>query len=331
MRYTRLPGTSIEVSVIAMGSWALSGDMTWGDQSQADSVDAARAALDAGINFFDTAPGYGDGLSEQRLGQGLAGVRQRAVIATKIGPDAMTREGLVASVERSLVNLETDYIDLLQIHWPSRSVPLAETWSALESLSRAGKVRAIGVSNFGVHDLAELVALGQPTTNQLPYSLLSRAVEYELTGACERNGIGVLCYSPLLWGLLADKYQNADEVPAGRARSRHFAPGRPHIRHTESGCEAETFQALATIRSIARRLERPMSELAVAWLLHQPSVTSVLTGIRNAPQAAANARAADLRLDRATLDELAHATEPVKTALGSNPDLWQSGANSRFR
>src|SRR5688572_12606421 len=185
MRYTFLPGTDIRVSVIAMGCWALAGDMTWGDQSEADSIAAVRAALDAGITFFDTAPGYGDGLSERRLGKGLAGLRERAVIATKVGPDAMRGPDLVASVERSLGYLGTDYVDLLQIHWPSRDVPLTETWAALERLREQGKTRAIGVSNFGALDLSDALALGaRPVTNQLPYSLLSRAVEFEIQPEC---------------------------------------------------------------------------------------------------------------------------------------------------
>jgi aryl-alcohol dehydrogenase-like predicted oxidoreductase len=331
MRYTVLPGTDLRVSVIAMGCWALAGDSTWGEQSEADSVAATRAALDAGINFFDTAPGYGDGLSEQRLGKGLHGLRERAVVATKLGPDAMRPEALVASLERSLRNLGMDHVDLLQIHWPSRDVPFAETWGALERLREQGKTRALGVSNFGPRDLAELTRSGVPVTNQLPYSLLSRAVEYELVPACSRQGIGILCYSPLLWGLLAGTYRSADEVPAGRARSRHFAPTRSQTRHGEAGCERETFEALARIRALAERLALPMSDLAVAWLLHQPGVTGVLAGIRRADQAQANARAADVQLDAATLAELDAATDAVKRALGSNPDLWQSGSASRYR
>jgi aryl-alcohol dehydrogenase-like predicted oxidoreductase len=283
-----------------MGSWALAGDMAWGDQSESDSLAAARAAVEAGINFFDTAPGYGDGLSERRLGQGLAGLRDQVVIATKIGPDAMRTDAVVASVERSLRNLRTDYIDLLQIHWPSREVPLAETWAALEALRRQGKVRHLGISNFGLLDLAEVLALGQPVTNQLPYSLLARAIEYEIAPACADARVGLLCYSPLLWGLLAGTYQNADEVPEGRARSRHFSPARKLIRHREPGCEGETFEAIAGVRSEAARLGVPMSDLAVAWLLHQPNVTSVLTGIRRPEQAAANARAAAMKLDADT-------------------------------
>jgi aryl-alcohol dehydrogenase-like predicted oxidoreductase len=331
MRYTTLPGTELRVSVIAMGSWALAGDMAWGDQSEKDSIAATRAAVDVGISFFDTAPGYGDGLSEQRLGRGLQGLRDRVVVATKIGPDAMRAGAVAASVERSLGHLGTDYIDLIQLHWPSREVPIEETLGALEGLRQQGKVRAIGVSNFGPQDLAGALAVGKPTTNQLPYSLLSRAIEFEILPACERAKVGVLCYSPLLWGLLAGSYESADSVPDGRARSRHFSPARKLIRHKEPGCEAETFQALHEIRGVAERLGVPMSDLAVAWLLHQPGVTGVLTGIRRPEQAGANAQAADLDLDAATLAELDRITLPVKRALGDNPDLWQSGENSRYR
>ena len=331
MRYTTLPGTDLRVSVIAMGSWALAGDMAWGDQSEADSLAAAQAAVDVGINFFDTAPGYGEGLSEQRLGQGLEGLRQRVVIATKVGPDSMRAPAVAASVERSLRYLRTDYIDLIQIHWPSREVPLSETLEALEALKQQGKVRAIGVSNFGALDLGEALTLGVPVTNQLPYSLLSRAIEYQIVPACARAGVGVLCYSPLLWGLLAGSYSSPDAVPDGRARSRHFAPTRKLTRHQEAGCERETFQAIADVSAIASRLGVSMARLAVAWLLHQPQVTSVLTGIRRPEQAVANAEAATLELDAQTLAALAAATEPVKRALGENPDLWQSGQSSRYR
>lgn len=331
MRYTTLPGTDFRVSVIAMGSWALAGDMAWGEQSENDSVAAARAAVDHGINFFDTAPGYGDGLSEQRLGLGLEGLRQKVVLATKIGPDAMAAGKVAESVERSLRHLRTDFIDLLQIHWPSRSVPMAETLGALEALKRQGKVRAIGLSNFGALDLADALAITQPTTNQLPYSLLSRAIEFDIMPACARAGVGVLCYSPLLFGLLAGGYERPDQVPDGRARSRHFSPQRKLIRHKEAGCEEATFQAIADVRRIAGRLSVAMSDLAVAWLLHQPGVTAVLTGIRRPEQAGANVKAAKLALDAATLAELDRVTEPVKRALGNNPDLWQSGADTRFR
>ena len=334
MRYTTLPGTSLRVSVIAMGSWALAGDMAWGDQSEQDSLEATRAAVDVGINFFDTAPGYGDGLSEKRLGKGLDGLRHKVVIATKIGPDSMRQAAVVASVERSLANLNTDYIDLIQIHWPSREVPLEETLGALDALKQAGKVRAIGVSNFGKQDITQSLAtagVGKPVTNQLPYSLLSRSIEYDVVPACKAGGVGILCYSPLLWGLLAGTYAKADDVPDGRARSRHFSSTRKLTRHKEAGCEHETFRALDQIRGLAERVGVSMSDLAVAWLLHQPMVSAVLTGIRRPQQAVANSRAAGIELDAATQEELLRVTEPIKAALGNNPDLWQSGDSSRFR
>jgi aryl-alcohol dehydrogenase-like predicted oxidoreductase len=331
MRYTTLPGTDLRVSVIAMGSWALAGDMAWGDQSESDSLDAARAAVEAGITFFDTAPAYGDGLSEQRLGQGLLGLRQQVVLATKIGPDSLRAAGVIRSVERSLVHLRTDYIDLLQIHWPSREVPLSETLEALEGLKRQGKIRHVGVSNFGPRDLASALEVAVPVSNQLPYSLLARAIEYEVVPACVQAGVGVLCYSPLLWGLLAGTYASADEVPDGRARSRHFSPARKLIRHQEAGCERETFEAIGAIRALAAELGVSMSDLSVAWLLHQAGVSSVLTGIRRSDQATRNARAAELRLTPEVLADLERVTDPVKRALGANPDLWQSGESSRYR
>lgn len=331
MRYTQLPGTDIKVSSIAMGCWALCGDANWGPQSVEDSVSAVRAAFDAGITFFDTAPGYGGGVSEQRLGQGLADFRHEVIVATKVSPENLAPDKLEESLNQSLRDLQMDHVDLLQIHWPNRDIPLAETWGALEQLRASGKVRALGVSNFGRLDLADAVAHGRPCVDQVPYSLLSRAVEYEIAPACEKASVGILCYSPLLWGILTGKYSQLEDIPPHRARSRHFSCKGELARHTEPGCEQELFTALSAIETIARRLQLPMSDLAVAWLLHQPAVTAVLSGIRTADQATSNARAADVQLDEDTLEELNKATYPVKRALGANPDLWQSEPNARFR
>ncbi|MHB9046056.1 MAG: aldo/keto reductase, partial [Pirellulales bacterium] len=220
MRYTTLPTTEIRVSVVAMGCWALAGDSTWGPQDEAESIEAVHAALDAGINFFDTAEMYGAGLSEQRLGRALVGRRDEAVIASKFNGEHMAPKDVVAACERSLRNLQTDRIDLYQIHWASHTVPLADTWAELLRRRDEGKVRAIGVCNFGAGDLAELLAIGRPVTDQLPYSLLTRAIEYEVLPRCRQRGVGVLCYSPLLLGLLSGKYADADSVPDGRARTR---------------------------------------------------------------------------------------------------------------
>jgi myo-inositol catabolism protein IolS len=331
MKYTNLHGTELNVSRIAMGCWALAGDMTWGPQEEEASVVAVNAALDAGINFFDTAEMYGNGLSEQRLGKALAKRRSEAVIASKFNPDHNDPVELTAACERTLNYLQTDYIDLYQIHWPSRTVPLEDTWTTLLKLKDQGKVREIGVCNFGTGDLGDVLKLGRPVTNQLPYSLLMRAIEFAILPTCAQKEMSILCYSPLLLGLLTGKYTSADEVPDGRARLRHFSTDRPQARHGEAGCEAETFTAIGKVVEVSQRLGQSPANVALAWLLHQDGVASVLNGIRTEEQASQNVAAAELTLDAEILAELNQATEPVKQALGPNPDMWQGAAESRFR
>jgi len=334
MRTITLPNTDLQVSVIAMGCWALAGDNVWGEQPQDLTDSAVAAALDLGINFFDTAEMYGYGAADAALGHALRGRRDRAVIASKIRPQDMARQSVIEACERTLQRLQTDHLDLYQIHWPSREVRLEETWDAMQSLKQQGKVRALGVCNFGPADLAALDAVAAPgevATDQVAYSLLSRMIEHEILPAAQQRGLGVLAYSPIMQGLLADKYMDADEVPAPRARTRHFSTDRPLARHGEGGCEAETFAAISAIRDIARKLDRPMSDLALAWLLHQPAVTSVLVGIRTPEQARRNAAPLDLALDADTLARLDEATRPVKDALGPNADMWQPADQSRIR
>jgi myo-inositol catabolism protein IolS len=328
MRYRKLGRTDISVSAICLGCWALIGDDTWGHQDREESLATVRAALDAGISFFDTAPGYGDGDSEELLGRALADVRRDVVIATKVSRGQLAPGDAVRSCERSLRLLKTDVIDLLQVHWPSADVPLAETLGAMERLREAGKVRAIGVSNFGASWLGELRLLGRAETNQVNYSLLFRAVEHEVRPICLEEEIGILCYSPLCQGLLTGKFAGPDDVPDGRARSRLFSKDRPQARHDEPGCEAEAFRAVAEVRRIAASVGRPAGRVALAWVLAQPGVTSAIAGARSPAQVRENALAADLSLDRETLDGLAAATDEVKTRLGPNIDMWQTDSRA---
>jgi len=328
MQYRKLGRTDIEISTVAMGCWAIVGDFTWGEQDEADALAAIDAAFDAGINFFDTAPAYGDGYSEQLLGRALRGRRDRAVLATKVSRGDLRPDDVTRSVHDSLRRLDTDRIDLIEIHWPDWDVPLDETLSALAELKGEGKVRAIGVSNFGTVDLTGALRLERIETNQLCYSLLARAIEYDVQPLCVEQEVSILCYSPLAQGLLTGKFHTPDDVPDTRARTRHFSRRRPHTRHEEDGCETEVFDAVASIRHLAGR---PMAELALAWALHQDGVTSVLAGARNPRQIEQNARAADLTLDDAVLLELNAASESVKQALGPHPDIWQNPESSRMR
>jgi len=324
VQYRKLGRSEVEVSTVAMGCWAIVGDATWGPQEEADSVAAIEAALDAGITFFDTAEGYGDGYSEELLGRVLAGRRQRVVIASKVSPANLRAPDVKAACEASLKRLRTDYVDLYQIHWPNPDVPIEETLGALAELKAEGKIRLVGCSNFGPRDLSELLASGRAEVDQLAYSLLWRAIEHEIQPLCVAHGVSILAYSPLAQGLLTGKFRTADEVPEGRARTRHFSSRRPGTRHGEPGAEKETFQAVEAVRAISREIARPMAEVALAWLLSRPAVASVLAGARNADQVRINAAAADLELCPDVLKRLTDATEGLKKRFGANADMWQS-------
>jgi aryl-alcohol dehydrogenase-like predicted oxidoreductase len=312
-----------------MGCWAIVGDSTWGAQEEGDAIAAIRASLDAGVNFFDTAEAYGDGYSEELLAKALKGRRDEAVLASKVSPNHLDAATLRERCETSLRLLDTDRIDLYQVHWPSRQVPLADALETLEALRAEGKIRALGVSNYGKQDLTELLGAGRVESDQLCYSLLFRAVEHDVQQVCVDNDLSLLCYSPLCQGLLTGKFASAGEVPEGRARTRLFSKDRPQSRHREPGCEAELFAALAEVRRICEAVGRPMSEVALAWLLAQPGVTSVIAGARNAEQARANARAGDLELPPTVVAQLSAATEVVKQKLGPNADMWQTESRMR--
>lgn len=330
MKYRTLAGTDIEVSAVAFGCWAIAGGFNWGHQEESDSIEALRSAYDAGFTLFDTAEGYGDGHSEKLLSKALSDVRDTIVIATKVSPSNFAPDSLRKACERSLRNLETDRIDLYQLHWPNRDIPFEETLGILEELKKEGKVREYGVSNFGTHDLGQCLETEYHVcTNQIAYSLLFRAIEYEILPLCVKEDISVLCYSSLMQGLLTGKFIGPDEVPENRSRTRHFACSRPNARHSEQGAEAETFSAIKEIRQIADELGEPMADVSLAWLVGQEGVASVIVGARNADQAQRNARSGDLILPQEVLDRLSIVTDELKQKLGPSPDLWQS--ESRIR
>ncbi|MCY3902183.1 MAG: aldo/keto reductase [Caldilineaceae bacterium] len=328
MEYRDLGGSDgLRVSAIALGCWPFAGGDVWGEQEDADSIAAVRAALDEGINFFDTAEGYGR--SEEVLGRGLKGRRGAAVVATKVSAGNLDPPELLRACERSLKALQTDYIDLYQIHWPNWDVPLEGTVGALERLQEQGKIRAYGVCNFAVRDLSEMVELGRCLSDQLPYSLAWRGIERAVLPLCRGNGIGVICYSPLAQGVLTGRYAHADEVPAGLARTRLYSQERPMSEHGEPGCEDVLFRAVAEIREIAAELGEPMAAVSLAWLRQQEGVTSLLVGARNAEEVRRNLPSLELRLAVEVIQRLARATEALKEALGESLDMWF--APSRMR
>ena len=322
MEYKQLGSSGIEVSELALGCWPFAGGDAWGEQSDADSISAVHACLDAGVNFFDTAEGYGDGRSETVLGRALEGRRPDAVIASKVSPDNLSPERLEEACDGSLSRLGTDVIDLYLIHWPNHDVPIAETLGALGTLVDKGKVRAIGVCNFGVEDLGGLLKVGQIEVNQLPYNLLWRPIEHEILPESRKHGIGLMTYSPLMQGLLTGRYGHPDEVPDGIARTRHFASSRPLAVHGEPGMEDELFEVIAGFRGFCEGLGQPMAHVALAWVRAREGVTSLIVGARNADEVAMNLPAFELELSSDAVAELDRLTEGIKRNLGPSPDMW---------
>ncbi len=318
----------MKISSVCLGCWALVGDATWGSQEKDDSIATIRAAVDVGINFFDTAEFYGTGYSEQILGEALGADRDKVIIGSKFIKGAKAEE-ITAACERSLTNLGTDYIDLYHIHWPNRNVPFAETVRALEDLKSAGKVRHLAVCNFGPADLSDILDLMVPSVNQLPYNLLWRAIEFEVLPASLAAEVPITCYSPMMQGLLTGKFRSADNVPAGRARTRLYSGDRPEASHGEAGAEEETFTAIAEIAEIAEKSGLDMAAMTLAWLIRKQSVASVIAGARSPEQVQHNAAAGDLTLSddvSARLDEI---TEPLKQKMGPNADMWNTPSRMR--
>ncbi|WP_336037201.1 aldo/keto reductase [Halobacterium yunchengense] len=330
MEYATLGHSDVDVSRVGLGLWNISGGSDWERTDERQAVETIHAAYDAGVDFFDTAEAYGDGYSESVLGTALEGMdREDVVVATKVWSDNLAYDDLRAACEASLDRLGTDYVDVYYVHYHNPEIPVSETMRALRDLQDEGRVRVPAVSNTGPVDLGETLEHGRVEANQVPYSLLWRAVEYEVADACRAEDVDLVAYSPLAQGLLTGEYASAEEYPTGRMRTRHFAGDRPEARHGEPGVEDLTFETVQRVRQVCAEYDRDMVEVALAWPLHQPGVASVLAGASTPEHARANAAAADVSLSEDLLADLDEATADLKAALGPNPDPWQS--NSRYR
>jgi len=304
-----------------------------------------RRAVELGINYFDTAEAYNSGRSETALGQVIRGVpRDSVVIGSKISPSNTFPGRITEHCESSLKRLATDYIDVYMVHWPltARSISffdrsittppaVDEAFAELMRLREQGKIRFIGVSNFAPGRLREAIDTGAViAVNQLPYSLLSRAIEWEILPSCEQLGVGIIGYMALQQGLLSDRYSSLGELPALRRRTRHFDSRKvPQARHGGNGAEAELDDALKGIRALARDLQTTVSRVALAWCIARPGVTCALAGARNVEQLEENARAFASPLPANLVDELDEITRPLKQKLGPSLDYWEARDNDR--
>lgn len=343
MRSRPLGSSGIPISVLGLGCWMFGGSPGdyWGPHDQSAANDLVGRALDAGITYFDTAESYNAGASEEALGRALKGRRSHAVVGTKISPTHLDPEHIYTSCDASLRRLATDYIDLYMVHWapdPTRAWPdhdqrISDAFGALENLRQVGKVRAIGVSNFGVLQLKEVESTGVVVHgNELSYSLVSRAIESEILPYCKSRSIGVLAYSPLQQGLLTGKYREADDVRPILARTRHFHFKRGEgSRHHGLGAEAEVFAAIDKLADLARDWGTTVSELALAWVLAEPGISSTVVGARDPGQLTDNLRGAERLLDANQRAALTRIFDPVLEKLGNNADYWEDAENRRVR
>jgi aryl-alcohol dehydrogenase-like predicted oxidoreductase len=302
MNTKRLGNSDLLITPVGFGAWAIGGsgwEFAWGSQDDSDSVAAIRAALDAGINWIDTAAVYGLGHSEEVIARALDGVRDRPYVFTKcsmiwnerreIG-HSLKAESVRRECEDSLRRLRVETIDLYQVHWPDPAEDIEEGWATLAALQNAGKVRHIGVSNFDVAQMRRALAVAPITSLQPRYSLLHREVEDEILPFCARATIGVIAYSPMASGLLtgAMSRERIVALPADDWRKRHPDFQEPHL--------SRNLRLVSLLRTIGERHGHTPAEVAVAWVLRNPAVTGAIVGARRPGQVWGVAGAADFRL-----------------------------------
>ncbi|MGC2097336.1 MAG: aldo/keto reductase, partial [Candidatus Sulfotelmatobacter sp.] len=298
---------------VGYGAWAVGGSgwqFAWGSQDDNDSIAAIHRALELGVNWIDTAAVYGLGHSEEVVARTLKSwTGPRPYIFTKCGlrwdaqgnvQKVLSADSIRREVEDSLRRLSIDVIDLYQIHWPPDpdSPALEEGWSTMADLKREGKVRWIGVSNFNVQQLRRAKAIAPVISLQPPYSLVHREIEDEILPYCLREGIGVIVYSPMASGLLtgAMTRDRAAKLPKDDWRRTNPDFTEPNL--------SRNLELVERLREIAKRHNRSIGEVAIAWTLHNPAVTGAIVGARNAHQAEGVMRAGDLRLNDKEVNEI---------------------------
>jgi aryl-alcohol dehydrogenase-like predicted oxidoreductase len=295
------------LSVVGYGAWE-AGGTAWGPNSSDQAViEAMRAALDAGINWIDTAEVYGDGVSESLVGRAIEGRRDAVIVASKVAPEpegsGFRPDRIAAACEGSLARLGTDRIDLYQLHWPDDSgVPVEESWGAMAALQDAGKVRWIGVSNFDRALIERCEAARHVDSLQPEFSMLQRR-HAEIIAWCGEVGTGVVSYGPLAFGLLTGTITAETTFAEGDWRGGDDEPD-DDIDLFSPDVLPNVLTLLDRLRPVAARLEVSLAQLALAWNVHQPGVTSAIAGSRDPGHVRSNADASDIELDDATLAEI---------------------------
>jgi aryl-alcohol dehydrogenase-like predicted oxidoreductase len=300
---TELGSTGLEITCVGFGAWAIGGggwEFGWGPQDDEESIAAIERALDLGINWIDTAAAYGFGRSEEVVGRALEGLEHRPYVFTKAslleGPGrkvihSLKRDSIRREAEASLARLRVDAIDLYQIHWPNPEQDIEEGWSAMKELKDEGLVRSIGVSNFNPEQMRRIQSIAPVETLQPQYSLIERDAELEILPFAEREGIGVIVYSPMGSGLLTGSMtrERIESLPADDWRKDDTRFREPRL-----GGHLATAER---VRSVADRLGVSPGAVAIAWTLRNPAVDAAIVGLRRPAQVEELLEAATLELD----------------------------------
>ncbi|WP_447767646.1 aldo/keto reductase [Sphingobacterium faecium] len=320
MEYRKLGDSELEISAITFGAWAAGGWM-WGSTDRNDAIEAIRASYDLGVTAIDTAPIYGQGTSEEIVGEAVREIgRDRVQILTKFGMRwdlakgnlAMHsknnegvdidiykfagRDSIIYECEQSLRRLGTDYIDLYQIHWPDPTTPIDETFEAVTRLIEQGKVRHAGVCNYSAAEMEEAEKTLKLVSNQVPFSMVNRGIEQETVSYCVVNNKSILAYSPLERGLLTGKITANYQFQPGDHRSK--------LPHFQPDFIAKTNNLLEKIKPIADQHQATLGQLVLRWTIERAGITIALAGARNAQQAVQNAKAIDIHLTQEEIETI---------------------------
>jgi aryl-alcohol dehydrogenase-like predicted oxidoreductase len=310
LKTTQLGQTGLEITRVGFGAWAIGGggwEFGWGPQDDEQSIDAIQHAIEHGINWIDTAAAYGFGRSERIVGRALEGAAARPYVFTKCslleGPGrtvahSLKRDSLVREAEASLERLGIDAIDLYQIHWPIPAEDIEEGWAALTELKEQGLVRHIGVSNFAVDQLRRIQQIAPVETLQPQYSLIEREVEREMLPFAEREGIGVIVYSPMGSGLLTGRMtrERIENLPDDDWRKRDERFNEPQL--------SANLELVARLEAVADRHDTTPGAVAVAWTLRHPAVAGAIVGFRRPDQVDPILPAANLELTDQDIAEI---------------------------
>jgi len=300
MKYNQIPNTNLKVSAMCLGTWVWGGDC-WGGAKEEDCLSAMEEAFASGINFIDTAPIYGSGVSESIVGKGIKGKREKVVLATKCGLSAkgttifndLSPKGIEKEIDVSLKRLNTDYIDLYQCHWPDPKVPIEKTIEALLKIKSQGKIKYIGVSNFDPALLKKASQLTTIVTLQSQLSLLDRNLEKDVLPFCHEKSIGFLAYGPLAGGILSGKYQKQTDFAQNDARSFFY-----------KFYSGQGFQKYKRLNEELKKINKPINQIAINWVRQQKGVVSALVGCRTAQHVRENVAALNWDLTQAELETL---------------------------